>query len=425
MTTSTITLSSLDAAKPASRDVFLWDVQTRGFGVKITPAGRKVFLLQYRMGGRGSPTRRYTIGPLGSPWTPDSARKEAKRLLALVLQGVDPAHDKQRARREVVELEFAGYASLFLEQCVRREWLKSYDFADGILRLHVIPHWQRRPLPSISRNDVVRLLDSMAVGKVALRRNTFAVVRRLFSWAEARGDIEKSPMIGMEAPPEATPRDRVLEDYELSVFWRASLGIGYPFGPFYRLLLITGQRREEVGALRWEELRRDARLWKLPKERAKNGKANDIPLVDLAIAELDSVAGGDKWPKSGFVFSTRPKASISGYSKGKVRLDAQMSIVAAADAGDDEAFVIAPWRVHDLRRTVATSMQRLGIRFEVIEALINHTLLAKSKVVAAYHHHDWTNEKADAARIWAAEIERIVSPVLEGSNVVALAERRA
>ncbi|WP_246610975.1 tyrosine-type recombinase/integrase [Aquisediminimonas profunda] len=422
MVSSAITIRAIDALKPQARDAFLWDDDPRGFGLKITPAGRKVYVLQYRFGGgRSATTRRYTIGAHGSPWTPETARKEAKRLLARVSEGFNPAEERKQSRQDAIELAFSGYADEFLKQCVKKDWPKSYDFAEGILRLHVKPVWKRKPLPTIKKSDVIHLLDNIPIEKVALRRNIYAVVRRLFTWAVSRDDLKQSPMVGMEAPSEAVARDRVLKEEEIRVFWSAAGELGYPFAGFYRLLLVTVQRREEVAGLAWKELDRDASLWRLPKERAKNGRANNIPLSDLAIAIIDEIAGGDKWPRRGYVFSTTGKTSISGFSRGKRRLDNEMLALTIKEAEGDDPYPIEPWRIHDLRRTGATFMQALGIRFEVIEALTNHMIMQRSKVSAVYQRHDWAVEKRDAMRIWSAEIRRIVNIEKPDSNVVQLA----
>lgn len=429
MAVGQITQRSIKSLKAGKADQFLWDTVRRGFGVKVTPKGRKIFIVQYRMGGRGSPTRRYTIGEYGT-WTPAQADEEAGRLLRMVDTGTDPLdakREKEHQRRADAALAFGDYADNFLKLYVKPEWAKSYDFAESILRLHVTPKLKSKPLPSIRKGDVTGIFDALPASKPALRRNVYAVVRRLFNWAEGRGDIERSPLAGFEAPATVTSRDRVLSDDELRLVWLGGADLEYPFAPFYRLLAITGQRREEVAALDWSELDRGERLWTLPASRSKNGKAHLVHLSDLAIAELDALAKVDpkdpKWPKRGLVLTTNGKTAISGYSRGKARLDAAMLALArkeAKKAGDDPAKVtIAPWRIHDLRRTLATGMQKLGVRFEVTEAVLNHVSGSKSGVAGVYQRHEWLDEKRAALDAWARHIGAIVAPA-DKSNVVAL-----
>jgi integrase len=415
MTTDRITKRTVDALPAAPHDQFLWDSQLKGFGLKQTGSGRRVYIVQYRMGGRGFPVRRYTIGPHGA-WTPETARKEAERLLIKVAQGIDPATEKQRTRTLATELAFGTYADRFLNNEVKNNWKgRSYDFAESILRVHIKPAFAARPLPSLTRADMVRLFDGLPADQPAVRRNTYAVLQRLMRWAQARGDIPASPLDGFEKPSPVASRARVLADDELRCLLESSAKLNATFGAFVRLLIITGQRRNEVAGMTWKELSRGRREWLVPAERAKNGVENLLPLSDLAIAELDPLAGGEEWPKKGFVLSTNGAAPISGFSKIKTMLDAAM-LTKVRD--DDPEAEIDPWRLHDLRRTMATGMQRLRIPSEVIEACENrkagHTRKGAAKV---YQRHDFADEKREAMDRWAAFLGGLVA---DKENVIAL-----
>lgn len=420
MATGKITKRSVDAAVTG----FLWDEELRGFGLKVTSAGARSYVFQYRMGGRETTARRFTIGTHGSPWTPTTARQEAERLSMLVKRGVDPREQEREQRRQAVDLAFRQYASRFLDRYVRPEWPASYDFAESILRLHVVPILADKPLPLINRSDVAELLDRLAIERPALRRNVYAVVRRLFRWAAGRGDIERSPLEGFETPAGVASRDRVLSDEELALVWEASEQLEYPFGPLFRLLIVTGQRREEVAALEWNELDRASRAWTLPAARSKSGKAHIIPLSALAITALDLVARSEAWPRRGYVFTTTGKTPVSGYSRAKRRLDGAIAACSAVAAerstcpGDEPP--MAPWRVHDLRRTLATGFQRLGVRFEVTEAVLNHVSGARSGVAGVYQRHDWATEKRTALDAWSKHIEGL-SGTAQRTNVIPLA----
>lgn len=418
MATGKITKRAVDALKPGPGDVFLWDSDRRGFGVKCTPAGKLVYVLQYRMGGRGSPVRRYTIGAHGT-WTPDSAGKEAERLLILVAQGVDPAIEKKRGQREAVELAFDVYADRFLKEYVKRVWKpRSYGFAESILRLHVKPALGRTPLPSLNKKDVIRLLDGLPAG--AVRRNTFAVLHKLCAWAAERDDIPHNPLADMKAPPSVDSRDRVLNESEMVTFYNASQSISAPFGAFVRLLLITGQRRNEVAGLDWRELDRGKAQWLVPSARTKNGTENLLPLSALALAELDNLANGVVWPRRGLLFTTNGKTPISGFSKAKRALDEAML---TTEQLDDPDAVIDPWRLHDLRRSMATHMQALGVPGEVIEACENR-LAGRSKNGSAknYQRHDYGPEKVVAMSQWGAFLSGLLAPK---DNVIPLTKAQA
>ncbi len=389
MASGKITKRTVDALIASQSEGFLWDEGIKGFGAKITKSGAVSYILQFRMGGREANTRRYTIGSHGSPWTPATAREEAQRLFVLIARGIDPVEVEKQRRREAVDLAFSNYADRFEASCVGKGWrvLVARTF-----RIHVKPILGSKPLPKITRSDVVTVFDRMPDGQVANRRNVFAVLRRMFRWAVSRGDIERSPMEGMETPPAVKARDRWLSDKELARVWEHAPKTHPCFGPIVRLLIVTGQRREEVASLLWEELDRTELMWTLPGNRAKNGEPNRIPLNDLAVSVLNEVAGSDDWPRRGKIFATSTGKGFTGYHKGKEKLDRLVT----EDGGDP----LAPWRLHDLRRTLATGFQRLGVRFEVTEAVLNHVGGSRAGVAGIYQRHDWKAEKREALRLW-------------------------
>lgn len=392
MATGKITKRSVDSFSVGNRDQFLWDEDLKGFGLKLTPNGARSYVYQYRLGGREAKVRRYTIGSHGSPWTPTTARDEAVRLTYIVAQGFDPVARDMERRRVDVELAFEAYSARFLGSCTGVGWRR---MVERTLRLHAVPVLGKKAVPGITRSDITSVLDRIPVTNAALRRNTFAVLRRLFRWATARGDIERSPFEGMDTPPAVAARERVLTDPELAAVWKATDGISRLFGSIIKMLIVTGQRREEVAGLDWRELDRASTTWTLPKERVKNGNSNLVPLNDLALQLLDQTAGSQEWPKRGLVFATSGGKSFSGFAKGKAQLDKRL--------GWDDA--IEPWRIHDLRRTLATGLQRLGTRFEVVEAVLNHVSGSKSGVAGIYQRHDWANEKRMALQAWGRHIE--------------------
>ncbi|PQM29270.1 integrase [Sphingopyxis lindanitolerans] len=397
MASGKITKRSVDALISSGQHDILWDDSIKGFGAKRTKAGAVSYVLQFRMGGRESKTRRYTIGSHGSPWTPATARAEAERLAILIAQGTDPGEAERQRRRESVDLAFDNYSDRFADACVGEGWRR---LVKRSLELHVKPVLGSKPLPNLTRIDIVAVFDRMPRAQIANIRNVFAVLRRLLRWAVSRGDIDRSPMEGMETPPPVKPRDRWLSDEELGRIWMTAPNTHSCFGPIIRLLIVTGQRREEVSSLRWEELNRKDLLWTLPGERAKNGEPNRIPLNELAVAILDEVAGSTIWPRSGRMFTTSRGGRFTGYSKGKIKLDLLMS--------QDGREPLPDWRLHDLRRTLATGFQRLGVRFEVTEAVLNHVGGSRAGVAGIYQRHDWKDEKREAMKSWNDHLATII-----------------
>jgi integrase len=427
-----VTKRNVDALKPRvvikdgkqdPRDNFIWDDEVRGFGCKVTPKGNKTFVLQYRLGGRAEYARRYTIGSYGV-WTPEQARDEAKRLKReFVDRGKHPIDDKRERVRAATEFTVKALAERFGEY-VKGKWKKSHNLADQAMRLRILPAIGSKPIASVDEGDIEALLASIPEKMKGARRNTYAVLQRFFSWAVAARDIplDSSPLTRVDAPEPPAEREHTLADWELRLAWLAAGNIGYPFGPLYRLLMLTGQRREEVGGLDWRELDRSAAEWQLPASRSKNGVANTIHLTDDAIAELDSIAGGDKWPRRGLVFTTTGTTAVSGHSRGKRRLDAEIADLNAkeAQAAGEDASPVSPFRVHDFRRTMATGLQRLGFRWEVIEACENRISgQARKGAGSIYQRHDWGPEKIRAWQAWAAQVDQLATRS-DASNVVRL-----
>lgn len=417
-----MTKRAIDAIKSAAGPVFLWDAELPGFGVKVTPAGKQVFILQYRMGGRGSKTKRYTIGAHGAPWTLAQADKEARRLLLLVGQGGSPADDRQQARLDAIDLNFNTMADTYLAECVKVEHPKSYDFVERSLRLHVRPTLKGRALPDIQDADLSIIVSKIPAKSRALRRNVFAVTRAMFSWFKDQRFIKANPFADMKAPAKPKSRNRVLDDGDIKTVWQGMAELAHPFGTWAQMLLLLGQRRTEIASTDWRELRRKQREWEIPSAKTKNGEPHIVPLSDFAFEMFDNLAGGDVWPKRGLVFTTNDKTAISGFSKAKLNIDAKIAEAIAATAEEEsvEPHVIEPWRYHDLRRTMATTMQRLRIAPVVIEACENR-LAGESKKGSAevYQRYTYIDEKRDAMQKWGEHLRFVASDA--GSNVVPLA----
>jgi integrase len=442
MPSGKIQKSTVDACQPGEKQVLLWDSKDTGFGLLVLPSGVKSYVFQYRLGGKQGKTRRYTIGRHGA-WTADGARKRAQELRAQVVRGIDPIDAekatfaereraqaaKAEAERLLQELAFAAYVDDFIGKALsngKRDRTK--DLYAQSLRSHAVPVLKQKPIPQIRKADINKVLDKIPSEQPAVRRNVFAVLRILFNWAIDRGDIEASPMASMKAPAAAESRDRVLSDEELSLAVRAADTLGAPFGPLYRLIFMTGQRRDECAAASWQEFNREAAIWTLLADRTKNGEAHIVPLAPALVSILDRLAGQEgaeepKWPRRGLLFSTeRGKEHVKGYSRAKARLDtaiAELAVEDAEKAGDGAKPVqVGPWRIHDARRTLATGFQRLGIRFEVTEAVLNHVSGAsRSGIAAVYQRHNWADEKRAALYAWAEHIERLLASQ-PTSNVV-------
>ena len=293
-------------------------------------------------------------------------------------------------------------------EAVMAEWLKrdqagnrAVAAVERILRKDALPAFEGRSLATIGRPDVHDLLDRVVDrGSPIMARSLHGHLHRLFRWAVGRGIIAASPMENMPKPAPAVARDRVLGDAELAAVWKAADRMGWPFGPIVKLLILTGARRNEVAALRQSEFKND-RI-ELPAERVKNGETKTIPLPPAAVAILETVP---RIADSAFVFTLKGSKPASIGWRAKERLDR------AADEIMGEP--LPDWRVHDIRRSVATGLQRLGTRLEVIEAVLGHTSGSRAGIVGVYQRYSFTDEKRAALEAWARHVEGLVSGATE------------
>ena len=407
MATGRISKRAVDALIEGEKDLLLWDNEVSGFGIKVTPRGGRTYLLQYRMGGRGTKTRRFTIGRHGN-WTAEEARAQARKLRQLVDVGIDPRDAEIERQRAYVDLGFESMLDRFLEEYGKTKWSKAtYASGESNLRRYALPILKSKSLPQIKRTDIRTLRDSIPPSKLGLRRSLFAHTRKMFSWAVSEGFIPRSPFEGLENPQAVVSRDRVLTDRELLLVWQGSSELIQPFGNMVRLLLVTGQRRDEVAGMQWAELDRAQALWTIPGSRTKNGETQLVPLSAAALFELNLLSKqsakterNQSWPQKGYVCSTNSgRTPISGFSKIKIRLDG-----AIVKISSDQEQAMPDWRFHDLRRTLATGLQRLGVRFEVTEAVLNHVSGSKSGVAGVYQRHHWSDEKRQALVAWSNHV---------------------
>jgi integrase len=234
-------------------------------------------------------------------------------------------------------------------------------------------------------------------GSVAMAARTAAYGKAAYGWGVKRGVIEGNPFVNLPVTP-TTKRERVLFGDELAAIWRATDGAG-AFNGIVRLLILTGQRREEVAEMKWAELAADFSTWTIPASRAKNGATHIVPLQEL----LRSL------PQFGELVFPGLRGPFNGWSKAKAALDPKAGVT--------------NWRLHDLRRTAATGLQRLGVRLEVTEQVLNHVSGSRAGIVGVYQRHDFASEKRAALDAWGEHVLAIVEGRAATDNVVALRER--
>jgi integrase len=382
-----LTKSAIDALPTLHSDVVYWDAGFPGFGVKVTPKGRKVFVVLYRTGGAGSKLRKYTIGPYGRV-TLHQARLAAQKVFAAKLEGRDPAAEKRERKRRVVVDRVEDLLESFIAQRLSQN--RSGKEIARLLRREVGKAWTGKSIHDISKRDVVEVISAIEQRGAPIAANkTLKSIKTFLRWCVGRAILDQSPAEGVPLPTKEVARDRVLDDQELAQVILAARKIGGPYGGIVEFLALTGQRREEVAGLTWEELDLEQRIWTIPKSRTKNGKAHVVHLSDQAMAVLKRA---DR--QGPYVFSLLGSKPFQEFSGAKRQLD-QLSGVTG-------------WRLHDLRRTCVSGMARLGVAPHVADKILNHQGGTISGVAAVYQRHEFLPERRAALDLWGAHISQIV-----------------
>lgn len=391
-----LTVKAIENFKPGASRREIPDGEVRGLYLQIFPSGKASWAFRYRSSGR---TRKLTIGASPEIGLKD-ARDLARKAHLQVANGEDPGAIKRAARTDARALPARDMvekvAAQFLDRHVNGLAPATAREAGRIITKEIIPAFRGRRLSEIKPPEIIEMLDAIVDrGAPVFANRTLSWLKGLCNFAIARGLIETSPCAGIKPPGgRETPRDRVLSDGELAAAWQTADAFEWPYRGFVQLLILTGQRRNEVSELAWREIDFDAKIWTLPGARAKNGIEHTIPLSDQAVEILKSVpriAGSD------FVFTLNGRAPLTGHYALKRRLDALMP----PDT--------LPWVFHDLRRTAASGLARLGINLPVIEKLLNHVSGSFAGIVKVYQRHSFADEKRAAMETWARHIEGLVT----------------
>ncbi len=351
--------------------------------------------MRYRFHGQG---RKLTLDGFPSLAT---ARRLAQDALDIVAEGKDPAAEKRtsRSQHELGSDLFSAVAAEFVERHAKRNTrASSAKQTERWLEKEALPKWGNRRVQDITKRDVLDLLDGIVDRGGGLSANrVLAAIRKLFNWAVQRGIITASPAGGIKAPLPEISRDRFLNDDETRWFWLACDKLAYPFGSMAKLLLLTGQRRDEVSGMIWGEIDLDKALWTIPGGRTKNDLPHEVSLSDAALSVIASLPRikSDK----GYLFTTNAETHVSGYSRAKGMLDKAMLDIARDERGQDVE--IPRWTFHDLRRTAVSGMARLSIPLPVIEKVVNHSSGSFAGIVGVYQRHGFADEKRSALQAWA------------------------
>ena len=412
-----ITIRDIEAARTQAarshKAVMLWDDELRGLGCRVAPSGKASWLVKKRLGlgGRQAKVIKHVFGDLAS-LKPDKARDAALTLIREIKSGVHLNRRTQETRAQTIKASRETLESAVSDYIKKRSKPgRFWSELEDRFNKHIVPELGNdTPISEITKADIRRLVEAKEETHPAAARTLFEVLRPFFKWCVSRDLILVSPIADLVAPPVPEARERVLTDSEIKTLWFVTQ-FQFLFGPLHQLLLLTAQRRDEVGAMRWSELDLDKAEWIIPKERTKNGKEH---LVHLSPQVMAILRGISRFKDSDLVFTTTGATPVSGYSKAKAQLDKRMGIVTDPDAeGYNQAKL---WRVHDLRRTAASGMAALGSQPHIIERVLNHVSGATGGLVSVYQRHEYLPERKRAIEAWGAHVEQLVSGTQQ-SNV--------
>jgi integrase len=380
-----LTERTLIGLKPACAGQYdVWDIHTPAFGVRVSYRGRKTFCVLTRIGGK---VRRISLGHYRATKLAD-ARQKAAQVLKDAQEGIAPA------TRTLIEAQAAHAAEAGTFAALAERYMREYA---ATFRTHhevrrkidaeLLPHWGARQVASITRDDIKALAYAKAEDGGIASNRLLALITTIFNFAVDEGYLSASPAARIKKIGKESERERVLSETEIRIVWDACDRLGYPFGKLFQMSLVTGQRKGECAAMRWQDV--DERGWLIPAEHFKTGHSHHVQLSSLARELLTSI------PKRGrFVFHGRIDAKLRGWSKAKAGLDALCT-------PPIDAFVI-----HDLRRSAATHMRGLGIDRLAVSKILGHS---EGGITKIYDRHSADLEKLAAMEKWAAKLRSIIA----------------
>jgi len=386
-----LTAKSIENIKPTKTRQEIADELLTGLFLIVQPTGKKSWAVRYRIHGK---SKKYTIGAYPI-FTLAKARELAAAALRQVAVGADPAEEKKEAETSTVAAVVAEFIG---KHCERKQRPRTIYENKRMLQKIVLPRWGERSIASITRSDVRDMLERIvARGSPMMANRVHEIIRSLFNWCIENEIVTASPVANLKKPTERkSERDRFLDDGEIRLVMKAAKEMGGPFGAAVQFLLLTGARRAEVCELTWGELDLERAVWHLPASRAKNGVANDVALSPQALAILKAMP---RFVGSDFVFSHDGAHAVSNFSKYRERLAAMLPETMPA------------FTLHDLRRSTASGLARIGVPVTTCEKILNHVSGSFGGIVGIYQKHDYAEEKRKALMAWSDHVSKLTDGI--------------
>ncbi|MFA7275356.1 MAG: tyrosine-type recombinase/integrase [Pseudobdellovibrionaceae bacterium] len=397
-------------AEAKARDV-RWDSDISGFGIRIYPSGKKSFVLSYRQNGT---KRLFTIGQYGNI-TLEQARVLAQKKMGEVADGKDPLLTRRAAKKKH-DWNVNKAGKEFLKK-LKSTSDRHHGEVERIFEKDIFPTIGKMPIDEVKKDHILKIIDNVLErGSGIMANRTLMRLSRFFNWCIERNLIEFSPVYKLPKPTQERTRDRVVADFEIKEILQVAATTNYPFGPLVLFLLLTGQRRGEAASMAWTDYDREQRLWILPREHTKSDRAHAVPLSDRAINILENA------PKLGdYIFTSAGNKPFENFSRAKKILDTRIKTLRSKDRQVN----MTSWTLHDLRRTCASGMARLGVAPHVIEKALNHSSGKIRGVAAIYNRYEYATEMREAFDSWAEYVEKImVTDVPKSVLKVPIARKR-
>jgi len=400
------------AMAPPSGRMEIEDEVCPGLVLRVTPRGVKSFSVIYKVPGEGGTSdvgrlltgkqHRITLGPT-PPLDLKTARERTRKIVLAATEGRDARIERNSQNRSRCFNTFDAALNRFIEQEIKPT-VRSWKNVERVLRIHVQPHWSNKSLLDIRRSDIHEILDGLvANGRPATGYEVRKHLSRFFNWATDRELLTDNPIHSMKRSDLAPKGDagRALTDAELRYIWRSACFLGYPFGDLFKLLILTGQRRNEWASARLSEINFNKGWLEIPKARYKGGRDHIVPLAGEVLSIIENLPVCSE--SHNFILSSRNgEVPVSGFSKAKAMLDGNVLALMKADEQDAK---LQKYRVHDFRVTCETRLANLGFNQETRDAVLGHAKLGLQKT---YNKYDYSEEKKAALTAYANEIKRIV-----------------
>lgn len=400
MPASILTAKAVDNFKPdPKRRLEVPDKVLPGLYLVVQPSGKKAWALRCRISGKPA---KITLGRLTREFGLAAARMAARAQLEKIEDGEDPRRKKATGGHVTLPGTVGDLCDRYVEQHLKKN-VRRWKAAEGEIENHVRAHLGALPLDKIERGHVREMLAAIEPSAPVAANRALARCRALFNWAGERDLVTGDPTRGIKRPTKEKPSQRTLSDKELAAVWMATEELGYPARDYVRFLILSGQRRDDVRLMHWREIDLERGDWTIPPERYKGGRPHLVPLTQAMVELLEGMPFKEKGM---YVFSA--KGGESAYAN-----------VVKPKQAVDKVSGVKEWTWHDLRRTLRTGLSRIGIRPEVSERVIGHSV--GGRLGQTYDTHEYRAEKLMALEAWCSHLKAIKEGSTE-RNVVALRE---